>query len=218
MSSGVRGKKTIAPTKSTLSALDHDMHQKGSLVPSVVMLCDIPESVEDSFYSGLVNIALKDAVFQPSDSFRTVLEMKKVVEERVDSIDDVKYLFLMTDGGGEHRVNFHSVKVPLILLFKELDLDLLVAIRCAPGQSYISVVERIMSILNIGIQNVALERAVSPSDSTIQKARNMAELRTHPEVKGDWLKSLEPMQEEIRGRFERLKLKDDPFKVRNTES
>ena len=100
----------------------------------------------------------------------------------------------MTDGGGEHRVNFHLVKVPFILLFKVLGMDLLVAIRCDLGQSYIRIVERIMSILNLGIQ-VPLERAVSPSDSIIQKARNMA-LRTNPKVKGDWLKALETMQED----------------------
>ena len=66
------------------------MHLKRSLIPSVVMLCDIQESVEDSFCSGLVNIALKDSVFQPSHSFRTVLEMKSVIQKIVENIDDIK--------------------------------------------------------------------------------------------------------------------------------
>ena len=68
---------------------------------------------------------------------------------------------MMTDGCPEHRVNFESVKIPLIMMFKKLNLDFLVAIRTAPGHSYINIVERIMSILNIGFQNVALERKES---------------------------------------------------------
>ena len=53
---------------------------------------------------------------------------------------------MMTDRGPEHRVNFEYVKIPLILMFKQLKLDSLIAIRAAPGQSYVNIVERIMSI------------------------------------------------------------------------
>ena len=31
--------------------------------------------------------------------------------------------------------------------------------RCGPGQSYMNPAEKIMSILNLGLQNVATERA-----------------------------------------------------------
>ena len=34
---------------------------------------------------------------------------------------------MVTDGGPEHRVNFDSVKIPLILVFTELKLSMLVA-------------------------------------------------------------------------------------------
>ncbi|XP_062580017.1 uncharacterized protein LOC134242028 [Saccostrea cucullata] len=37
VSTGVRGKKSIAPMQSNLSALDHDMQSKGSLTPSVCL-------------------------------------------------------------------------------------------------------------------------------------------------------------------------------------
>ena len=40
-------------------------------------------------------------------------------------------------------------------MFKQLKLDSLLAICTAPGKSYVNIVERIMSILNTGFQNVA---------------------------------------------------------------
>ena len=55
----------------------------------------------------------------------------------------------MTDRGPKHRVNFEYVKIPLILMFKQLKLDYLIAIRAAPRQSYVNIIERVMSFLNI---------------------------------------------------------------------
>ena len=37
-------------------------------------------------------------------------------------------------------------------------LDMLIAMRTAPGNSFVNPVERIMSILNLGLQGVALEK------------------------------------------------------------
>jgi len=45
-----------------------------------------------------------------------------------------------------------------ILEFIALDLDLLIACRTAPNQSYNNPAERVMSLLNLGLQNVALSR------------------------------------------------------------
>ena len=60
----------------------------------------------------------------------------------------------MTDGGPEHPVNFESVKIRLI-------------IRTIPGQSYVNIVERMMSTLNM-LQNVVLEQKESPSNEEIK--------------------------------------------------
>ena len=67
-------------------------------------------------------------------------------------------LVIFTDGGSEHRVNLESVKIPLILMFKHLKLGLLVALRTAPNNSWLNYVERCMSTLNLGLQNVSLTR------------------------------------------------------------
>ena len=47
-----------------------------------------------------------------------------------------------------------SVKLSIIALFQDLDLDLLVALRTAPSNSWANPVERIMSIVNTGLQGV----------------------------------------------------------------
>ena len=51
----------------------------------------------------------------------------------------------------------YSVKVMLIAVFK-LDLDYLCASRTAPHHSFLNPTERIMSVLNLGMQSVRLAR------------------------------------------------------------
>ena len=120
---------------------------------------------------------------------------------------------MTTDGRPEHRVNIESVKIPLILMFKQLKLDSLIAIRTAPGQSYVNIVEQIMSILNIGFQNVALEREESGSDEEIRKCKDLSKLHQKPTIKYDWQKSVPPLVEVLTERTKGLALKDVPFKV-----
>ena len=81
LSTGVRNRKSLAPEGLTLEAMDHDMQSKGSVTPSVTLCVDIPDEPGNSFYQGDVYITLKDTVFQPSNSFRTVLELMKVLKE-----------------------------------------------------------------------------------------------------------------------------------------
>ena len=120
---------------------------------------------------------------------------------------------MFTDGGPEHYVNFHSIKILLLILFRELCLQLLVAIRTAPGHSYVNMVERIMSILNIGFQNVLLERKESPSSDVIKNYKNMEDLRKNQGIKQDWQDSMKSLIETLEQRTLQLSLKDKQFKV-----
>jgi hypothetical protein len=45
VSTGVRGKKTLAPSTTTLASLDHDM-TRASVTPSVTLMCDVPALAE----------------------------------------------------------------------------------------------------------------------------------------------------------------------------
>lgn len=155
MSTGVRGKKSVALSSTTLAATDHDLHHKGSLTPSVYMQCDVPESIDKPFYRGKVTVVVNDSVFQSSNPMRHATTLLKQIQKLQDK---PKVVLKFSDGGTDHRTNLGHVIVSAICLFKELDLDLYVAARCAPGQSWINPAERVMSILNIGLQNCALSR------------------------------------------------------------
>ena len=48
----VRGKKSIAPGGTKISALDHDVNSKGSITPSVTIITQIPDDITGSFYRG----------------------------------------------------------------------------------------------------------------------------------------------------------------------
>ena len=69
-----------------------------------------------------------------------------------------------SDGRPDHRVTFGSVKVSNVCLFKALDLDMLVHVRTCPYQSWQNIAERVMSTLNLALQNVSLSRSSMPSE------------------------------------------------------
>ena len=153
-----RNKPGIAPTNKTVSAADHDVHNKGSVTPSVVLQVDIPDDPSISFYQGQVHVSLKCSIFQPSTCFRTLLELEKMLK-KASAWSDVNTLILFTDGGPEHLLTYESVRTALCVLFKRNPhIDALIAIRTAPGQSYMNPVERTMSLCNIGLSNLALSR------------------------------------------------------------
>ena len=89
------------------------------MIPSVTLISDIPDSIEQSFYRGQVIVTFKESVFQPSSSVReSVLEIQNAVNVNGFDSKCTPHLRMMTDGGPKHRLNFKSVKIPLILTFK----------------------------------------------------------------------------------------------------
>ena len=113
LSSGVHGKKSIAPSNTTLVSLDHEVAHKGNIIPTVDMICDVPESIDDSLYWGVVNIKLKEGVFQPSSTTRSTLELVQTMRENEFDDFDTPNVYMITDGGPEHPLTFESVKISL---------------------------------------------------------------------------------------------------------
>jgi hypothetical protein len=70
-----------------------------------------------------------------------------------------------------------------------------------------------MSVLNYGLQNCATERQLSDEkiEDKLKRINRMTELRKHPEKRGKWTESIEPVQEVVRNRFQKLSLKDEPI-------
>lgn len=64
---------------------------------------------------------------------------------------------IASNGGPDHQVTFGSVKVASLALFRSLDLNMLICVRTCPYQSWQNIVERVMSTLNLVLQNVSLE-------------------------------------------------------------
>ena len=134
-------------------------------------------------------MTFKESVFQPSSSFRFGKELIKTLEVNGFNQELTPDLFLVTGGGPERDVTFHSIKIPLMVIF----IESLVAIRTAPGHIFLNIVERVRLIINIGFQNVALERSEVPSDEEIKKGKNLSDLRSKPEIKKDWQTSVAPL-------------------------
>lgn len=208
-----RGRQVIVSKNKAFKVADHDFTKCG-IIPSVTMLCEIPATIEESFYRGQVYISLKDPIFQPSDSLRHMTELYKILN---NTNENKPYLLLYTDGGPDHRVTYVRVQLALIALFLKLDLDLLIAVRTPPGHSWKNPVERIMSILNLGMQSIGLMRDELSNDleNLMKKCNSMEEIRTYskdePQLKNELINSLQAPINLMEGIFERLSLKDEPF-------
>ena len=186
-----------------------------SLIPSVCFLIDIPESIESSWYNGKVLVGLKDAVFEPSFPARHAAELHEIILSNADETKPM--LFVYTDGDPDHRLTYLSVHLFLISLFLKLDLDFLCACRTAPFHSWRNPVERLMSILNLGLQSVGLMRkeAAQEYEESISKCNNIKELKKMADkCQGlSDLDSLSPVKVLLSDIVSRLKLKNRPFEV-----
>ena len=170
-----RGRRVLTAAGTPVVALDHDF-TKAKLTPSVVLAIDIPDSITESFYRGRVFIDVRDAIFSPSSA----LKHSHVVIDILDKTHQIQpILALFTDGGPDHRPTLLSVHLALIALFLRLNLDMLVAARTAPGHSFVNPVERIMSLFNIALYSVALERSKMSEqfESVLRRCNSMSEIR-----------------------------------------
>ena len=79
-----------------------------SLIPSVILLVEIPDSIEGSWYKGKVLVGIKDAVFEASSPIRHATELYRCL---VNRIDDRHMLFIYSDGGPDHRLTYVSVQL-----------------------------------------------------------------------------------------------------------
>ena len=67
MAAAERGRRVLVSMTKSFQVGDHDF-TKFSVIPSVVLVLDIPHSISESWYNGKVYVSIKDAVFQPSSS------------------------------------------------------------------------------------------------------------------------------------------------------
>ena len=65
-------------------------------------------------------------------------------------------LLIETDGGPDHAISTLKNKLAIFAMFLVTRVYKLIVIRGCPGLSYLNTVERTMSVLNIGLANLAL--------------------------------------------------------------
>ncbi|XP_038063361.1 uncharacterized protein LOC119734068 [Patiria miniata] len=229
VSTGVRahGKSlTSADPERATKALDHDFHVCG-LVPSVTFHADIPEGPRDSFYNGDVYVRIKNKIFEPSTAQRHACEVIDLLRERhcEDGVNlDKSILINFTDGGPDHRTTNPSVQIAAIALFIALDLDMFIHARTAPHGSYLNPAERIMSLLNLALQNVSLARNEMAADyEKIMKRCNglkstRKEAHDLPSFKTALLESTSEVVEVLQKRFGRLQFKEAQVNVKKALS
>ena len=185
-----------------------------SLTPAVILRCAIPDNIEKSFVRGTVTVSVRDSAFLTSSPFRHAAMLSKVY-----GLEDAKVLLKFTDGGIDQHNMLEAVKCANICIFRELDQDMLVHARCAPGHSYTNPADSIMSILYLALQNSSLER-VAQEDEVEKKFRacnSVSAIRAvgqkSQDFKESWQQSIEPVHSTVRNRFMRLKLKEEPVQA-----
>lgn len=227
VSTGVRAHHGgLVGTGGKIVALDHDFHLAG-LVPSVCFQIEIPENSDDSFYDGTVFVTVKDKIFEPSSPERHSAETVSIVREcySEDGVNMSKPILIRyTDGGPDHRTTYKSVQLCSLIEFIALDLDMIVCARTAPSQSYHNPAERIMSLLNLALQNVALERHPMPPEFELQakSLHCLSHVRNschkNAALKAKYIESLTPPRTLIMERFKKLKWKGEKVHVQEAST
>lgn len=209
-----RGKRVIVGIGKTFAVSDHDFTRL-SLTPSISLLIDIPESIDESFHRGKVSVILKENSFQPSSAIRHMTELKQLLLRQEEQ---KPLLALYTDGGPDHRLTYISVQLSLIAIFLDLDLDCLIVVRTPPGHSWKNPVERIMSILNLSLQGIGIMREECTNhEQEVKRCSSLKTIRALaskiPEVRDEVLQSVEAAKELMSLMIRRQKLKDHFFET-----
>ena len=193
-----RGRRVLVRQNEMFQVGDHDF-TKFSLIPSVSLSVDIPDDVSGSWYSGDVFIGLKEGVFEPSSPHRHMTELQDIIETK-NLLSNKSALFIYSDGRPDHRLTYLSVQLSLIALYLELDLDFLCAARTPPCHSWRNPAERVMSVVNLGLQCVGLMRSEinQEHEAMIANCNNMTQLRQvkerKPEIVSVVRDSIEPVE------------------------
>lgn len=201
-----------------MRAMDHDAgSSKIRLIPSVFLKQEIPETLDGSWLRGQVFVTLKNNVFEASEANKSLAEIEKCLYDCNPNV------WLHSDGGGEHHVGHPSVIAAAICMFRRLHhrMDRLIKTRGCPYHSYLHEVERVMSILNLGLYGVALERPLIDQqkypgmEHLFTTSKSVSDLRAagkrFPQLMHGLEAALQPVNDLLYNRFEQLQLKGVPF-------
>lgn len=184
-------------------------------VPSVSFIVQIPETIDFSWYEGAVHVGYKDAGLEASAAVHHATKLCSIL---LKQIGNRSILFLYTDGGPDLRLTFVSVQLSMRALFLNVDFDLLIVGRTPPNHSWRNPVERIMSIINLGLHacvGMMRKEGSTEFEQATKNANNLNALREAVKDRYvDELKSsIQPPVHHLNGITSRLELKGRPSSV-----
>lgn len=214
-----RQRRVVANTsENNLRAIDHDAgSSKIRFIPSVFLKQEIPERVDGSWLRGQVYVTIKNNLFEASEANKSLAEIEHCLSDCKENV------WLHSDGGGEHHVGHPSVIAAAICLFRRMHhrVDRLIKTRGCPYHSYLHEVERIMSILNLALYGVAMERPnidqerFPGMEHRFVASKTTADIRAagkrFPQLVEGLNQALDPLYDLLYERFEQLQLHQTPF-------
>ena len=212
------GGKSWAHSDVTVGEGQHSFH-KTNLCPSVRLIHDIPPSMDGSFYRGLPQVCIKDAIFQHSTSARHATELAQMFLSKPELVKPV--LIITNDGGVDHTIRHERNVISMLALFLHFpQVLLLINYQMAAYRSAYHPVEKANCILNLAWNGVSCSRTPF-SDPVLEKAfsscSSMSDVRKmavkHPGLKDALSESLEEAVEVLEKRAEQASLKDNNFEV-----
>ena len=196
----------------------HSFH-KTNLTPSVRLVHEIGSAVEDSFYRGLPQVVIKDAIFEPSSSARHATEVFQMLLKNPHLRKPVQVF--TNDGGSDHTIRYERNIVAMLALFLRLpEVVFMINFQMAAYRSAYHPVEKLNCILNLCWNGLGLSREVF-EDPVLEKAfgqcSSMAEVRSkaekHPGIKQSLKKCLAPSIKILEERAKQGSLKENTFEV-----
>ncbi|CAB4000609.1 Hypothetical predicted protein [Paramuricea clavata] len=104
-----RGKQVLVAIGTKLVVADHNF-TRISMTLSVNLFSQVPDHIDESFYTGQVCVSFKENSFQPSSPMRHMAELKgKMTSMKINK----PILLAYTDGGPDHRLTYLSVREAL---------------------------------------------------------------------------------------------------------
>ena len=196
----------------------HSFHTT-NLCPSVRLVHEVPSSMDGSFYRGLPQVCIKDAIFQHSTSSRHATELYQMFLSKPELLKPV--LVITNDGGVDHTIRHERNIIAMVALFLHCpEVLLLINFQMAAYRSAYHPVEKVNCILNLAWNGVSCSRATF-SDPVLEKAfsscgsmsdvRKMAE--KHPGLKEALGECLHEPIEVLENRAKQASLKGNDFEV-----
>ncbi|KAJ1446876.1 hypothetical protein M885DRAFT_576961 [Pelagophyceae sp. CCMP2097] len=182
-------------------AMDHDqVNVKVRVVPTVMLVHRISPSPGGSWYRGNVHVSIKDSVFESSEATRACAELECVFRKIHGDNEKKSFFVIHSDGGPEHNATFPTVQAALVIMFLRSTtvLDGVCHTRSCLNNSWVHEVEQIMSILNLALYGVAVERPPIIADD-------------FPGMEELFRRCKGPVNEILLDRFTQLQLKEEPF-------